>query len=191
MGGWEGYLARYNGSQFFPASLPYTFENDTMQSPQIIQITGNSLATYLILGNAPDTLFLPIYYLYEYVNSEWTVRDSSYEFARLFLSPGGTLYWHGLGGVLKRTGGTWTPILSDLATVGMGGDADNNMYAVGYYGVPYTGRIHHYNGSDWFEFTHLRMDGVTFNSVWTDGREVFVIGTTFGYPMKTIVLHGK
>jgi hypothetical protein len=161
IGGREGYLAHYNGSQFIPDSLPYTFLNDTTQNPQITQITGNTTITYLILGNAPDTLFFPIYYLYEHANSKWVVRDSSYDFARVFLSPSGKLYRYGVGGVQQQMGDSWMPILSDLATVGMGADADNNMYAAGYYGVPST------------------------------GREAFIIGTTSGFPMKTLVLHGK
>lgn len=190
VGGWDGFLAHYNGSQFTRDSVPYTFVRDSTQNTQITQITGNASTTYLVVGNAPYTVFFPFYYLYERVGSQWTVRDSSYEFARVFLSPGGTLYWHGPGGVLQRTGNSWTPVLSQLATVGMGAAADNSIFAVGY-GPQSTGRVYHFNGSDWFEYEHLRMDNVAFNSVWTDGREVFVVGISYGSPTTTIVLHGK
>jgi hypothetical protein len=190
LGGLDGYLARYNGSQFARDSVPYTFDS-TGHNIQVSQIVGDNSGIHLVLGVSPDTLFNPIFYFYERIGSQWETRDSSYDFARMFLSPSGKLYRYGVGGVQQRMGDSWMPILSELATVGMGADADNNMYAVGYYGVPSAGRIYHHNGSDWFEFNQLRMDEVTFNSVWTDGREAFVIGTTSGSPMKTVVLHGK
>ncbi len=188
IGGMEGYLAHYNGSQFDRDSVSYTFVNDTTQNPQITQIIGDASVTYLVLGNAPDTLFLPIFYFYKRLGSQWVLRDSSYDFARLFISPSGILYRYGPGGIQRQSGTTWNTVLSQLAAVGMGASTENNIFAVGYES---NGRVYHYNGSDWFEFTQLRMQNVRFQSVWTDGKEAFVIGITSDFPMKTVVLHGR
>ncbi|MDL1891917.1 hypothetical protein FBQ87_03365 [Sphingobacteriales bacterium CHB3] len=65
------------------------------------------------------------------------------------------------------------------------------MFVAGNAGPLFAGRVYHYNGSDWFEYPQLRLSDVSFQAVWTDGTETFVVGTTSGFPMKTVVLHGK
>jgi hypothetical protein len=188
IGGAEGYLAHYSGSQFMRDSVPYTFVRDSTQNSQITQIIGDASRIYLVLGNAPDTLFFPIFYFYERLGSQWVIRDSSYDFARLFISPQGTLYRVGPGGVQRLTGSSWITVLGQWAAVQMGGSAEDNIFAVGYEAE---GRVYHYNGTDWFEYTQLRMNNVRFQSVWTDGTAAFIIGITSDFPMKTVVLHGK
>ncbi len=142
-----------------------------------------SWATHLIHS------FLPIFYFYKRLGSQWVLRDSSYDFARLFISPSGILYRYGPGGIQRQSGTTWNTVLSQLAAVGMGASTENNIFAVGYES---NGRVYHYNGSDWFEFTQLRMQNVRFQSVWTDGKEAFVIGITSDFSNENrCVLHGR
>jgi hypothetical protein len=188
VGGADAFLAHYNGSQFTRDSVPYTFVRDSTQNSQITQIIGDASRTYLVMGNAPYTIFFPIFYFYERVGSQWVARDSSYDFARLFISPQGPLYRVGRGGVQRQTGNIWTTVLGEFAAVQMAGSAEDNVFAVGYEAQ---GRVYHYNGSDWFEFVRLRLENVIFYAVWTDGKEAFVIGNTSTLPMKTVVLHGK
>jgi hypothetical protein len=192
IGGFHGFLARYNGSRFIQDTLPYTFDTRSMDI-QVNQINGHGTITHLVSAVSPDTLFAPIFYFYERIGEQWEVRDSSYEYARIFIDPGGTVYRYGYDGVQRRQGANWVSTLSGLTVGrnGMAASSENNMFVVGIAGTSPAGRIYHFNGSDWFEYTQLRLEEVFFQAVWTDGNEAFVIGTTYDFPMKTIVLHGK
>jgi hypothetical protein len=85
------------------------------------------------------------------------------------------------------------PRTIQVNTFGIAGTDDNNLFIVGagfrdglYYGV-----VHHYNGSDWFQFSNLALIDVILYDVWTDGREVFAVGNTTRFPQVSIVVHGK
>jgi hypothetical protein len=67
----------------------------------------------------------------------------------------------------------------------MAGTSDENMFAVGDFG-----NVFHYNGVDWYQYRELKDFGVVYSGVWTDGKEVFVVGYTHDGG-KTIILHGK
>jgi hypothetical protein len=192
IGGLDGFLARYNGSQFSRDTLRYTFDT-TRMGIQIGQITGDATQTHLVLVVSPDTLISPMAYFYERVGSQWQIRDSSYEYYKVFIDPAGSVYRY-LYGIQRKTGNTWVTVLSDLRVgrQGMAASSASNVFAVGSAGGPSpAGRVYHYNGSDWFEYSQLRLADVHFAAVWTDGREAFILGTTSGFPMKTLVLHGK
>ncbi len=192
IGGLDGYLARYNGNQFARDSLPYSFDSTGMNI-QVNQITGDNSAMHLVLSVAPDTLFNPIFYFYERSGPQWEIRDSSYEFARIFIDPAGTLYRYGYEGVQRRQGPNWVSTLTGLTVGrnGMAASSSSNMFVAGSAGPSPAGRVYHYDGTDWYEYAQLRLADVSFQAVWTDGREAFVIGWTSGSPMKTVVLHGK
>ncbi len=192
IGGLEGYLARYDGNQFARDSLRYTFDS-TRMNIQVNQITGDNSAAHLVLSASPDTLFNPIFYFYERSGLQWEIRDSSYEFARIFIDPAGTVYRYGYDGVQRRQGSSWVSTLSGVTVGrnGMAASSSSNMFVAGNAGPSPAGRVYHYNGTDWFEYAQLRLANVSFQAVWTDGREAFVIGWTSGSPMKTVVLHGK
>ncbi len=194
LGGLDGFVARYEGSQFSRDTLRYTFDT-TRMGLQIAQITGDATQTHLVLVVSPDTLISPMAYFYERAGSQWQIRDSSYEYYRVFIDPAGSVYRY-LYGVQRKTGSTWVTVLSDpllrVGTQGMAASSPNNMFAVGSASGPSrAGRVYHYNGNDWFEYSQLRLVDVHFAAVWTDGNEAFVVGTTSGFPMKTVVLHGK
>jgi hypothetical protein len=107
------------------------------------------------------------------------------------MSPSGNLYVSGQS-VYRRQSGGWNQILdgfNTLYSIGIYGTDDNNSFVVGRSNVePYPGAIYHYNGNDWFNFQNLNIPGFVYAEVWTDGREVFVVGVT---GQKSIVLHGK
>ena len=107
------------------------------------------------------------------------------------MSPSGTLYVTGQS-VYKREGGAWNKILdgfNTLYSIGIHGTDDNNIFVVGRSNLePYPGAVYHYNGSDWFNFQNLNIIDFVYFEVWTDGREVFVLGHRGN---QSVVLHGK
>lgn len=192
IGGWDGFLAHYTASRFVRDTVPYAFDT-TGRDIVVRQIEGDARRTFLVLGVSPRVLHREFYYLYERVGSQWIVRDGTYEYPSIFIAPGGTMYRSGYGGIQRKAETTWTTVLSVpyVGRRGMAASSESNIFAAGMGDPVPTSRLYHYNGTDWFEYTHLRMEGVEFSAVWTDGKEVFAIGQTIGSPMKTIVLHGR
>lgn len=194
IGGWDGFLAYYTASRFVQDTVPYTFDT-TGRDIVVRQIEGDARRTFLVLGVSPRVVHREFYYLYERVGSQWRVRDSTYEYPWIFIAPGGTMYRSGYGAIQRKADATWTwtTVLSvpNVDRRSMAASNESNIFAAGLGDPVPTSRLYHFNGSDWFEYTHLRLEGVAFGAVWTDGREAFVLGTLFGSPMKTIVLHGR
>jgi hypothetical protein len=194
IGGWGGFLSRYVNTQFIQDTLPYTFDT-TGQHMVVRQIAGDSRTVYLVLDVSPRAVYDPVYYLYELAGSRWEVRDSNaLRYPWIYITQGGTVYRNGYGEVQRRVGSGWVTSLSGLNSTrgGLAASSESNMFAVGWGDDPVlTSRLFHYDGSDWFEYTDLRMQEVALWAAWTDGTEAFVIGNTFGSPMKTVVLHGK
>ncbi|MDZ7401729.1 MAG: hypothetical protein ONB37_16355 [candidate division KSB1 bacterium] len=128
------------------------------------------------------------YYLLHHNGTAWSIVDSmkySY-FSRLWMSPSGTLYATG-SGVKRRDGASWTPLLQHVTTVGIHGTSDDNIFVTG----P-TGEVFHYNGIDWHRYENLQFANVGFWDIWTNGREVFIVGygTLFDKDV-SFILHGK
>lgn len=194
IGGWGGFLSRYVNTHFIQDTLPYTFDT-TGQHVVVRQIVGDSRIVYLVLEVSPRAVYDPVYYLYELAGSRWEVRDSNaLRYPWVYISPGGTVYRNGYGEIQRRMGISWVTTLSGLNSTrgGLAASSEDNMFAAGWGDDPVlTSRLFHYNGSDWFEYTDLRMQEVAFWAAWTDGTEALVIGNTFTSPMKTVVLHGK
>lgn len=192
IGGWDGYLTHYTNRQFIQERLPYTFDT-TGLDVVVRQITGNAHRTFLVLGVSPRALHHEFHYFYERVGMHWQIRDSSYQFIRIFVAPGGTVYRSGYGGIQHMAGTTWTTTLSvpNVTTGFAAASSETNMFASGWGGDMPSSRLYHYNGTDWFEYVHLRMEDITLGGGWTDGNQVFVLGNTLGSPMKTVVLHGR
>lgn len=109
------------------------------------------------------------------------------------MSASGSLYAVGHG-VYQRVGNSWKNLQAvELTYYGVAGTADDNFFVTGssfqegiFYGV-----VYHYNGVDWFQFNNFLLPDVILYNVWTDGREVFAVGNTTGFPQVSIVLHGK
>ncbi|MBI3788983.1 MAG: hypothetical protein HY276_12105 [Ignavibacteriales bacterium] len=66
------------------------------------------------------------------------------------------------------------------------GTSDENIFVVGHRGT-----VLHYNGRDWYQFNQFATPDMVLWGVWTDGKEVFVVGFTASVPQKTLILHGK
>jgi hypothetical protein len=135
------------------------------------------------------------HYFFARQKDRWSVVDSfvlapgQYESAfgsnGLWISPEGTLYSFGPH-IFRRRGSSWEMIYETFdALRDMAGTSDTNMLAVGVFS-----KVLHYNGIDWHEFEELHLPNVSYSSVWTDGQEVFVVGS-LNDGTKSIILHGK
>jgi hypothetical protein len=64
------------------------------------------------------------------------------------------------------------------------GSSPDNLYVVGH-----SGQVWHYNATNWHQFEQFEAADVpTYTGIWTDGREVFIVGHN---THDTLVLHGK
>jgi len=68
---------------------------------------------------------------------------------------------------------------------GVEGSAFNDVFVVGSFGV-----VLHWNGATWRQYEDLlRPDGGRLlRRIWTDGREVFIVGSS---AIEGVILHGK
>ncbi len=105
----------------------------------------------------------------------------------IWFSPTQQLYSCGLG-VYKYNDSKWNKLISSNTFLSsIYGTSDRNIFVCGQYG-----KIIHYNGIDWYLYEELQFSNVWFSDIWTDGNEVFIVGSTFdGNKYITIILHGK
>jgi hypothetical protein len=192
MAGWQGTLFHYDGVTVKKEAFPLTAISDADTFYVPISIVGNaSEGMYMLV--ADNAFGGRQFFFLQRENDRWVVTDNNFFFhsSGLWMSPSGTLYVSGQS-VYKRQSGGWNKTLdgfNTLYSIGIHGTDDSNIFAVGRSNVePYPGAIYHYNGNDWFNLQNLNILGVVYAEVWTDGREVFVVGTT---GQKSIVLHGK
>ncbi len=190
--GLQGTLFHYDGTMVKDEAFPFTATSDIDTFYVPISIVGSSSGElYMLL--ADNAFGGRQFFFLQRENDRWGVKDNNFFFhsSGLWMSPSGILYVSGQS-VYKRQGGTWNKILdgfNTLYSIGIYGTDDNNIFAVGRSNVaPYPGAIYHYNGSDWFNFQNLNITDFVYFDVWTDGREVFVLGHRGN---QSVVLHGK
>ncbi len=194
MCGLNGTLYHFNGSQWqrdtvvvsIPPDGEFTLWKVAAVSPSEVYMIG--------IVNQNSIARNSWYFLIRQQN-RWSVVDSfvvqpgHYEtkFGQngLWVSPEGTLYSFGPH-ILRWTGSSWVKVYETFDALSkMAGTSESNVFAVGDFG-----KILHYNGVDWYEFKEVRNLNAVYSSVWTDGREVFVVGF-FNDGSKTLILHGK
>lgn len=181
-GGMEGTLYHFDGVTWMQVAYPNNFSINS------------------ICGFSSKDIYALAYLYVQPVNSysvfdhfdgtSWTRLDSTYPGQKRFgeadvwaLAPN-RLFSVG-DGVFERKGNRWENVLSTSQVIRrIRGTGPNNMFAVG------RGMVYHYNGIDWFLYTQSSDASILYSGVWTDGREVFVVGYTSG-GYKTVVLHGK
>lgn len=192
--GIEGTLYHFDGTRWSRDSVIISIPPDASFLLWDIKVK-NSSEAYMI-GNAhQNSLARTIRYFFARQGSRWNVVDSfvvepgKYEamFGEngLWISPEGYLFSFGPH-IFRWTGSSWRKVYETFdALRKMAGTSESNVFAVGDFG-----KILHYNGSDWYEFKELRNPNAVYSSVWTDGKEVFVVGF-FNDGSKTLILHGK
>jgi hypothetical protein len=193
IGGLFGTLYHYDGKIVKSDSVPFPIPKaaDFLYSFSSI-VGGTSGEAYLLLS-APLPNGADRFYLFRRQASTWVIADSVFSWrSGLWVSPSGALYATGYG-VHKRVGTSWLRVLDEITTTEIAGTGDDNFLVVGNSPAGgLSGEVYHYNGTDWYQFKNLQFLNIQYSGVWTNGKEAFVIGVTFGgYPQKTIILHGK
>lgn len=194
-GGINGTLYHYDGITMKKDSVPVFIPKDADPFYNFISITGSqNMETYTLL-HAPNTPEGETrYWVLKHQGSKWAVIDSNFYFGReLWVSPSGSLYAVGFG-AHRLVGNSWQNLQMDTFTAGdITGTADDNFFVVGgsFQQNSFHGVVYHYNGSNWHKFTNLQIPQLILNAVWTDGKEIFAVGYTDGFPQVSIVVHGK
>lgn len=187
-GGFDESLFHFDGVNIAGDSLFLDIETDSADFRSNIQsITGESADMMYALIFAPIRLnsIIDRYYVYQGGAGGWSLMDSiMYSFrSSLWKSPEGQLYLTG-DGLYLRTGSTWATILDPSHEVlCVFGTNSNNIFAGGG-----NGKLYHFNGVDWFQFKGLENSSLLLLNIWTDGKEVFVVGHD-GF--KSYIAHGK
>jgi hypothetical protein len=203
-GGAYGTLFQWNGSSVKQDSLPIYISKNWDADPfyNLISISGNSNGAVYFLVSAYSPQAQTHMYLFMKKQNNWSVVDSSiygYTRNKVWVSEEGNIYETGEVGFFKWNGSGWdnilgTDIFNGVTTFGIEALSESNMFIVGWSypsGGKLTGLVYHYNGKDFYSYENLKLDNAQYLDAWSDGKEVFIVGQTFGLPSKTIILHGK
>jgi hypothetical protein len=193
----------YDGSAWtmdaFPIQIP---SKCNFQFTNIIECkNGDLLATGLL--DQQGSLFEG-YYQYIKRDGNWILRDSTnsnlsdyyerkYNYAKYWMSPDGNLYSLPSGSVYQWDGEKFTKTSNPINNnypgfVGIYGTSEKNIFGGGF-----KGKVAHFNGTDWHIFTELADFNINYDGVWTDGTEVFIVGSFSANDgsIRSVVLHGK
>jgi hypothetical protein len=183
-GGSKGTLFHYDGSRWEKFSMP---ENYWFASIDGFSEDDVYASTYWPRSYP----YRDEYYMIHWDGVRWREIDSYT--ADAYVAPkfglhlkviDGTLYSAGRD-VFRKTDDGWDRIYYHalISHYNIGGTASDNIFVVGSPGV-----VSHHNGEDWRIFPQFYGGDFDFNSVWTDGKEVFIVGKGNGI---SVVLHGK
>jgi hypothetical protein len=192
--GTDGTLCHHDGSAWKRDSVALAVPPDG--SLLLWDIKTKSLSEAYMIGNVTQNALARIITFFFMRNGGvWSLVDSFFvqpghvevKFGQngIWVSPQGTLYSFGPH-IFRWIGSSWVKVYDIIdALRRMAGTSDESIFAVGDFG-----NILHYNGSDWYQFNELKNPNVVYSSVWTDGKEVFVVGY-FNDGSKTMILHGR
>jgi hypothetical protein len=183
----SGTLIQFISLSWIPATPAYT--------GSFTAIGGVSTNDVYALSNrldagVHDTTFR---YLWHWNGGVWSITDSFPQVAGHFDRFGTRSVWslqaitYTSGqGVFKRDGSSW-----DLLVPGAGSGYLNAVYGTvssSLFAVGDGSGVFHINPADWYRYTQFADPAINYYGVWTDGREVFVVGND---GRKTYLLHGK
>jgi hypothetical protein len=195
IGGWTNTVFHYDGSAWKRDSLPVTVQSDGFF--QVEAFEGNASGEVYAIGNThQNSTSTTIHYFFVRQRDRWLVVDSFFVAPSriewkwgqqdLWVSPSGILYSCGRG-VHRWNGSNWEMLFDhpNLLTRVIG-TGEENVFVVGHLGT-----VLHYDGRNWYQYEQLANPDLILWGVWTDGKEVMVVGYTATFPQKTIILHGK
>lgn len=191
--GW-GIVGNYNGSSWRSDTLKYissdgTFQlNDYRETP-----TGKYMMGIKLINGFADNM----YYFFKYADNNWGVVDSfrfnsptsPFKFGfKQYLAGDGTLYSMSIEGIYELKKGTWSKLKSTFSKInGMIKLGSQKILAVGDFG-----QALYYDGNNWQQINELNNTNIFYGGIWSDGKEIFIIGITLGStPQRTIIWHGK
>ncbi len=186
-GGIRGILCRFEDGYWVVDSLKNPFSPDD-QYYSIGNITGKSsddnilsLRTDIPFGSGIRN------YILTYDQNNWIARDSVDEQIHAI--------WPGLAkndyvatayNLLLWDGYSLSTLISDMDTRSIFGTDDTDIFFIGDHGD----HLYHYNGSDFIIINEVYSPDVDLRDIWTDGKEVFVVGNSNSSETKTIIFHG-
>ncbi len=197
-GGADGIVVHYNGSKWVkdsvriphPSRFSYGIKSIVMyqNKPFIMGTmfggTSGEIKVYHITGSEKNWILKDSMIIKPGVNNIWKFGQED-----LHVGKSGKLYSIG-GDVWEYQNGQWTKIYTSQQYIsGMYELREDYIFVVGHYS-----HLAFYDGKSWSRLTQLeaKIPGVIYYDVWTDGKEVFIVGNlTDGVPMKSIVWHGK
>jgi len=125
--------------------------------------------------------------LFHYDGYAWKEIDSGYEFSRNFYRTSvwsldeNNIFITGYG-IYKKTGNDWEKIFDNGQLYSkIKGTSERNMFVV-------YESVQHYNGTNWAELTMPIPPTFPLTDIWTDGKEVFIVGNDGN---TTYIFHGK
>lgn len=188
-GGWGGTVFRFDGAQWIRVSADerLNFKDFAVTNQKTYAIA------YRVDEQPHDTLW---YYSLCWNGQQWDTLDvwlnsgaNTPTFGAQSLSvidgelySAGTPFPHGTG-LFKLVGGKWIDIHGNIRVAKVFGMSNESFFGVGS-----SGKVYHFNGSNWYQFEQFKSNEFDFWSGWTDGREAFIVGHNF---RKSIVLHGR
>ncbi|KAF0142993.1 MAG: hypothetical protein FD122_259 [Stygiobacter sp.] len=161
----------------------------TYKNQLFILITGNdpirAQSAYYVTGkmknwNIVDSMVTNVY--------PYTYTSGDYD---LYVTPSNRLLSFGNKGIWEYKSGKWESLYYDQtkSILAVHGVSDNYLIGAGN-----SSYAMYYDGSVWRKIEQITNTGrnVQFEAVWTDGKEVFIVGVvTGGFPNKTVIWHGK
>ena len=182
-GGIYGTLFHFNGAAWEKVDMP--------QNHWFLSFAGFSENDVYAISYEFDSLSVSTYYLLHWDGIEWSMEDTFTESATIPDKFGGHLliidgqFFSAGDGVFQKTSSGWERTFYEphLHFRNINGSSVENLFAVGNFGA-----VYHFNGQDWFPFSQFASDEIHYNASWTNGNEVFIVGTGNG---KSYVLHGE
>lgn len=195
IGGFNQNVYHFNGvsamKDSLPKEAPPSSSGEAYVATSVVGADNAGLFLHAILAGRGESS------LFERQAGKWVLLDDRFLPGtwKIWMSPSGTLYAAGES-VYKKQGDTWAKILDgyqeEFFALSIYGVADNNFFVVGKGGPGINSVAFHYNGSNWHRFTNIIRANTTFTDVWTDGKEVFILGdVSLSHGSMPIVLHGK
>ena len=192
--GWTGAVYHFDGIKWNKDSISVYLSQGA--DFQLLNIRESNSVPFTTGIKVENNIARWTFYFFKKANQAWQTIDSfvvapgqtTFKFGtRLWTSPNENVYSCS-DGVFRWNGNSWEKIFTSSTSFGsIAGISEQNFFVVGDYG-----NVYHYNGSDWYQYQQLKNENIVYTGVWTDGNEAFICGfTTNGYPMKTIVWHGK
>ena len=194
--GYYGSLFHFDGQTWERDSVPLDLPKNLFFTFSALAVlpSGNVFLTGYTSQSQPAKT---THYLATNQSGSWAVVDSfatqlglvenKWGYADFWVSPSGTLYSCGAN-IHQWRGNAWVKIFDHTSFLsGISGTSDENIFVVGHFGT-----VLHWNGKDWYQYRQFEDPGLLLEDVWTDGREVMIVGYTIaGFPQKTVVLRGK
>ncbi len=197
--GRNGLIMKYDQTRWIADTIKIKFPYPAEYFLKSIEYYDGKI--YVLASSLNTSTLVEKYFFVSGNINNWTIADSmdfslptsirKWGYRGLYSSSYNKFYSFGLGGVWSYQLNNWINKKSVSGAInGMFGKDENYLFAVGDFQ-----KVLFYDGNNWSDIRdlfHLVDPYFVFENVWTDGYETFIISRNFqGYPVKTIIFHGK